>query len=208
MKRVVLITGGASGLGLATAAELAKDAGNTVVIASRNMSAVDAAVKKLNSQSGRDNVRGLHLDLGSLAGVAAFTKDLTAQFPRVDVLLCNAGVAGVPYTLSPEGFESTFATNHLGHLLLIDSCLAATPPPSRIVIVSSGTHDPSTHSGAPAPEWTTTEALAHPQKYDANVAYSSSKLANAMTGKYLARHLDAKTASVARALPPPCHTPR
>lgn len=200
MTRIILVTGGASGLGLAAARALCTDPGNTVVIASRHSASVARAVSDL-SKGVHANVSGLVVDLASLASVAALADEVKKQYGRVDVLLCNAGITGpAKLTLSPDGFEATFATNHLGHLFLIDKFLTGgKTPPSRIVVVSSGTHDPASRSGAPAPAWTNAAAWANPPSasYNAGTAYTNSKLANAMTGRYLSRTLDAARTTVA-----------
>lgn len=199
MSRIILVTGATSGIGLETARVLSRDTRNTVVIASRSKDKVDRTVVEL-SKEGSSNVRGMVLDLGSLKNVGDFVAVFKKQFASLDVLLCNAGITGpFSHTTTEDGFETTFATNHLGHLLLTDLFLGgdAAFVPSRLVIVSSGTHDPDSHSGMPAPSYTTVEDWSHPTKYDSSIAYTSSKLANAMTGRYFGRHLDPSKTTVA-----------
>ena len=195
------MTGGNSGIGLETSRVLSRDAGNTVVIASRSLDRVGRVVEMLNKESGHDNVLGMELNLGSLARVAAFVKEFQTRFKQLNVILCNAGVTGpFSYTQTEDGFEETFATNHLGHMLLTESFLASNDAsfvPQRVVIVSSGTHDPDTHSGMAYPMFSTTAEWANPTKYDSPTAYTNSKLANAMYGRYLARTLDPSKTTVA-----------
>ena len=200
-QRIILVTGGSSGIGLETARVLSLDATNVVVIASRSLERVNKSVEELNQGSGHSNVHGMELNLGSLSAVAAFVEEFRKKFKALHVLLNNAGVTGpFKYTTTDDGFETTFATNHLGHMQLTESFLESSDTafvPQRVVIVSSGTHDPDTHSGMAYPSFSTTAEWANPTKYDSPLAYTNSKLANAMYGRYLARTLDPSKTTVA-----------
>jgi NAD(P)-dependent dehydrogenase (short-subunit alcohol dehydrogenase family) len=82
----------------------------------------------------------------------ALVRERAAALPNLDVVVANAGVqnpAGPTFT--PAGVEQTLAINVLGHVALIDTLLAAPTPPSRAVLLGSGTHDPTRHTGMPAP---------------------------------------------------------
>jgi NAD(P)-dependent dehydrogenase (short-subunit alcohol dehydrogenase family) len=135
---IVLVTGGNSGIGFECARELARR-GARVLIASRNQMASEQAVRRIARESGEGRVSSLPLDLGSLAAVRAFAKEIEAQRLPLRALVCNAGLQmNSGPKLTPDGFESTFAVNHLGHFLLVNlllSRLLATAP-ARIVIVS------------------------------------------------------------------------
>src|SRR5512134_454926 len=141
---VVLVTGGNSGIGFECARELARR-GARVLIASRNQTASDAAVRRIARESGEGAASALALDLGSLAGVRQFAKEIEARDLPLRALVCNAGLQlNRGPKLTPDGFETTFAVNHLGHFLLthllLERLLAHAP--SRIVVVASGVHDP------------------------------------------------------------------
>ena len=114
--KTVLITGGNSGIGYQTALELAKR-GARVIIACRDKGRGDEAVHKLRHESHSDRVELELLDLASLKSVKACAQSLLARLDRLDILINNAGVGGLPYTKSADGYEMTFAVNHLGFLL-------------------------------------------------------------------------------------------
>jgi NAD(P)-dependent dehydrogenase (short-subunit alcohol dehydrogenase family) len=130
------------------------------------------------------DVRVVQLDLASLASVRAAASEVRAAFPRLDLLINNAGVMGVPYQRTEDGFELTFATNHLGHFaltgLLLDRLCAA--PGARIVTVSSRGH----HSGV-----MNFDDLQGERRYRPERAYWQSKLANLLFSYELQRRLAA-----------------
>ena len=120
--------------------------------------------------------------------------------PPLHALICNAGVqSGAKQTFTADGFESTFGVNHLGHFLLVNLLLPRLAAPARVVVVSSGTHDPALKTGVPAPAWNDPMALAKgelgplaakdaPTKRGQRL-YSTSKLANVLFTYELARRL-------------------
>lgn len=136
-----LITGGSTGIGLSTAAALARDGGR-VYLACRNPTAGASAVARVSAASGSADVRLLPLDLASLASV----RDCAAAFLALDeplhVLVNNAGVGGLRGRTA-DGFELHFGVNHLGHYalthLLLERLVASGPAP-RVVNVSSEAH--------------------------------------------------------------------
>ena len=168
-ERVAVVTGANSGLGLVTARELSR-AGARVVLASRSaQKGQDAAVRIAAAVPGAD-VRPAVLDLADLESVRAFA----AVAPdRLDLLINNAGVMAAPRRITKDGFESHFATNHLGHFaltgLLLGRLLAAPAP--RVVTVSSTMHRGGTIDF---------DDLQGERKYSRWGAYSQSKLANLM----------------------------
>ena len=105
----------------------------------------------------------LPLDLSRQASVRAFVEAFRrGQFPPLVGIVCNAGLqnVGTP-TKTEEGYETTFAVNHLGHYLLTRLLLPDLATNASITFVSSGTHDPKQKTGMPVPRYVTTEALAH-----------------------------------------------
>ncbi len=134
-----MITGGNSGIGLATATALAQR-GAAVVITARDLSRGRAAASKIKADTGVSAIP-MVLDLASLASVRSFTDALTARLGRIDVLVNNAGCYVTPRRETVDGFEWTMGVNHLGPFLL--TCRLARDPatrPDRIVNVASDVH--------------------------------------------------------------------
>jgi NAD(P)-dependent dehydrogenase (short-subunit alcohol dehydrogenase family) len=124
----IVVTGGNSGVGKATAAALAA-AGHSVVIACRTMPKAEQAAAAMAG-----DVEVAQLDLADLASVREFA----ASVADVDVLINNAGVMGLPLTTTVDGFEATMATNYLGHFAL--TCQLADRIRDRVISVTSATH--------------------------------------------------------------------
>lgn len=133
--RVIIVTGASSGLGLAATANLVSR-GATVVMAVRN---TDKGERQRRGLQEPDRAVVLTLDLAQPPSVKAFSRAVIERFDRLDGLLNNAGIMAPPPTLTPEGIELQWATNHLGHFALTGlllGLLTATPD-SRVVAVSS-----------------------------------------------------------------------
>jgi NAD(P)-dependent dehydrogenase (short-subunit alcohol dehydrogenase family) len=135
-----LITGGNTGIGLATATELARRGGR-VYVACRSEAKGSHAVASIVATTGNASVSFLPLDLGDLASVRACADTFLATGQPLNVLINNAGVAG-QRGLTSDGFELTFGVNHLGHFALTMALLdrLADSGPARIVTVSSDAH--------------------------------------------------------------------
>lgn len=156
-----IVTGGNSGLGFECASALAKDSSTLVIIACRNALQGEQAAQRVRAAGG--NVDVLPLDLAKQASVRSFVETFRKRrFPPLVGVVCNAGMqnVGAP-TKTEEGYETTFAVNHLGHYLLTRLLLSDLARGARIIFVSSGTHDPEQKTGMPAPGYTTAEAVAH-----------------------------------------------
>jgi len=136
----VVVTGGASGIGLETVRSLAK-AGAEVTLAVRDTEAGGRAAQDVVGTTGNTTLRVARLDLVDLDSVAAFVADWDGP---LDLLINNAGVMALPQlTLTDRAWETQFATNHLGHFALtvgLHDALAAAPDGARIVSVSSTGH--------------------------------------------------------------------
>ncbi|KAF2710679.1 NAD(P)-binding protein [Pleomassaria siparia CBS 279.74] len=143
--KTVLITGvSPGGLGAAFAISISASEPALLVIAGRNPTKSQETADAIVKAHPQVQVRVLDLDLQSLSKVraAAETVNGWADIPTIDVLVNNAGIMAVDYSLSPEGFENQFATNHLGPFLftnlIIGKILASTS--RRVVTVSSDGH--------------------------------------------------------------------
>ena len=185
----VLMTGGTSGIGLHAARRLLSSRDAELTVAARQTGA------RPGSRNARP--RMLPVRLESLASVRDLARALQAE-PAFDVVALNAGVQCTTAQTSEDGFELTFAVNHLAHYLLARLLAPTLAPGGRIIFTASGTHDPEEKTGMPAPRHADAIRLAFPARdpqRDANPmkagrrAYSTSKLCNIMTARELANRL-------------------
>lgn len=136
--KTVLITGGSSGIGKATAMEMSRR-GARVILACRCVNRGKQAAKEICSTYSNADVVVKELDLASLASVRSFAEAFLKEESCLDILINNAGVYGPVVKKTVDGFEAQFGINHLGHFLLtnllLDLIISSTP--SRIVVVSS-----------------------------------------------------------------------
>ncbi len=180
--KTVVITGGNSGIGFETASALA-GAGARVVITARDRERGEAAVTELRARQGGD-VDLAVFDLGSLASVRAGATEVLERCPRVDVLVNNAGVVLTGRRVTADGYEATFAVNHLGPFfftqLLTERLVASAP--ARVVTVSSTAHRSARRGMA-------FDDLQAERGYSAMPVYGRSKLANILFTTELARRL-------------------
>src|SRR5881394_369122 len=139
--RTAVVTGANGGLGLETARALA-GADATVVIASRNQEKATEAVKDIRRGMPGATLEVVELDLGSLASVHTAAEKILASHQKLDLLVNNAGVMGIPEGKTSDGFETQFGVDHLGHFaltaLLMPALLRADA--ARIVTVTSTAH--------------------------------------------------------------------
>ena len=139
--KTILITGSTDGIGKQTALELAS-MGAHVLVHGRNLQRCQQAVEDIRQQSGNPAVEYLLADLSSLAQVHTLAADVQQRTQHLDVLINNAGVFYKERTLSGDGYEMTFAVNHLAHFLLTNLLLPhlQKAEAARIVTVSSMLH--------------------------------------------------------------------
>jgi len=198
--KTAIITGGNSGLGYHCAKAIAATGGWHVIIACRNQMTAAEAVSRLKALSGDLQIEAMELDLASLKSVRRFANDFAVRpLPPLGAIVCNAGieiVSGRTYT--EDGFETTFAVNHLGHFLLVNMLLRRLEAPARIVVVSSGTHNPDQFTGMPKANYQGTREAAMPKSeidgaegtsVAGRRAYTTSKLCNVMFTYELSRRL-------------------
>ena len=168
--KAVVVTGGASGIGIETARALA-GTGAEVTLAVRDIERGREVARDIAATTGNAAVRASHLDLADLASVDAFA---AAWRGPLHVLVNNAGVMDTPETYTPLGWELQFATNHMGHFALalgLHDALAADGA-ARIVSVSS-----SGHGRSPV---VFEDLFFDRRAYDPGLAYGQSKTANAL----------------------------
>ncbi len=161
------------------------------MLACRNPARAEQAADRLRLASPRASIATVELDLASLASVRAAADQLRSAWPRLDLLVNNAGVMEVPYERTEDGFELTFAINHLGHFALTGlllPCLLATPG-SRVVTMSSQGHAEGVMNFGD---------LQYDSGYEPATAYFQSKLANLLFSYELDRRLRAARRSHCR----------
>lgn len=183
----VMVTGATAGIGFETAKAIAKE-GAEVIIVGRNEAKTKDVVEQLKSASGNQAISFLLADLSSLAQVRKLAADFLAKYDRLDVLVNNAGSVNPKREKSADGFELTFAANHLQYFLLTNLLLPALEKaaPARVVCVASEAHRGATLDFA--------DLMTEP--YSAFDAYGRSKLANILFGREAARRFAAKGITV------------
>ncbi|MCX7863671.1 MAG: SDR family NAD(P)-dependent oxidoreductase [Novosphingobium sp.] len=173
--QLVLVTGVSAGLGVETA-RAASAHGATVIGMARDLAKAARAL----GEAGCD-IEVLECDLASLASVRACADALLARHRKLDVVIANAGVMNCPFGLTEDGFETHFATNHLGHFVLVNRILPLVSNGGRIVILSSSAHRAG-DVDLDDPNW-------QRQDYDPFAAYGRSKTANILYAVELNRRL-------------------
>jgi NAD(P)-dependent dehydrogenase (short-subunit alcohol dehydrogenase family) len=181
--KTVLVTGGNQGIGRATAVALARK-GARVVLVARSEEKGQRAVADVQAATGSKEVELLVADLSSLEQVRHAAAEFKRRHDRLHVLVNNAGVVVPSRRVTIDGFEETFAINHLAYFLLtrelLDVLHAAAP--ARIVNVSSTAH------ASARMQWDDLQFAQQP--YLQWRAYAQSKLANVLFTYELARRLD------------------
>lgn len=189
--KTILITGANCGIGKAAAEILARrDA--RVIMACRDVAAGEAALIDVAAASGCDltKLAVKKLDLASLKSVRDFADDFIASETRLDVLICNAGVAFVKEKrLTEDGFEMQMGTNHLGHVALTERLMpmlknnSPSDSPARVVLVSS-----VLYKGGRIDE-ALEDLNFEKSEYSPSRGYANSKLANILYAGELSRRL-------------------
>ncbi|MEH1998122.1 MAG: protochlorophyllide reductase [Nostoc sp.] len=218
-KPTVVITGTSSGVGLYAAKALAEK-GWYVVLACRDLAKAQKAAQAVEIPY--NSYTSMHIDLGSLESVRQFVKNFRASGKSLDALVCNAAIY-MPLLKeplrSPEGFELSVATNHLGHFLLCNLLLEDLKKSSsepRLVILGTVTHNPDELGGKipPRPDLGDLQGFAEGfkepismidgKKFEPVKAYKDSKVCNVLTMRELHRRYHESTGIVFNSLYPGC----
>jgi NAD(P)-dependent dehydrogenase (short-subunit alcohol dehydrogenase family) len=191
--KVVLITGGTSGIGRAAATALAA-MGAEVAVTGRSRQRGEAAVEEIRDTSGNERVSLMLADLAVQTEVRGLAEEFRERYDRLDVLVNNAGIIQSKRTETPDGLELTLAVNHLAPFLLTNLLLdlLKESAPSRIITVSS-----EARRGAQIDF----EDLQSERRYRAFKVYGMTKLANILFTYELAERLEG-TGVVANCLHP------
>jgi retinol dehydrogenase 12 len=181
--RSFLVTGANSGIGRALAEALAFGGGR-VLLAARSEERTRPVLEEIRARDRSADVEFLHLDLADLGSVRQAAERVLAEGKPLDVLVNNAGVAGTR-ALSADGFDLTYATNHIGpfHLTALLLPVLQRAPQGRIVNVSSIAHE-----RVPGIDWTLLERRTEPRQSGFK-DYAVTKLMNVLHAKELARRL-------------------
>lgn len=220
-KSTVVITGTSSGVGLYAAKALAATGKWHVVMACRNLEKTEQAAQSVGIP--QDSYSIIHLDLASLDSVRKFVQDFRATGKKLDALVCNAAIY-MPLIkeplFSPDGYELSVATNHLGHFLLCNLMLedlqkssAAEP---RLIILGTVTHNPNELGGKipPRPDlgdlkgfeagFKAPHCMIDGKKFEPVKAYKDSKVCNVLTMRELHRRFHDSTGITFSSLYPGC----
>ncbi len=192
--RTIVMTGGTSGFGAITSGRIADAPDTRLLLGARG--------------AAPDRIESLPLDLATLASVRSFAASVIERLggTEIDALVFNAG------TLNPDvdgrtadGFETTFAVNHLAHYLLVRLLLGSLARGATVILTTSGTHDPAQGAGFPVPLHADARLLAHPEcvvsqdrkpGVAARRAYTASKLCNVLTARALAAVPEARVREI------------
>jgi NAD(P)-dependent dehydrogenase (short-subunit alcohol dehydrogenase family) len=179
--RIAIVTGASSGIGLHTVLGLVR-VGMRVVMVGRDRARTEAARRFVREHSGSDGIDVLLADFSRLDEVRRLAGEIVSAHNRIDLLVNNAGMMSRRYRFSFDGFELTFAVNHLAPFLLthllLDRLKASAP--ARIINVASEAHRGHRLNFSD---------LARPQDWGTLKAYGRSKLCNILFTRELAMRL-------------------
>jgi retinol dehydrogenase 12 len=187
--RVVVITGATSGVGKATATELARR-GATVALVARDQARAEGVAGEI-AQAGWGPRPDVFLaDLGRQSDVRRVASELLAHYPEIHILVNNAGLVNLQRTETEDGIEAVFAVNHLAYFLLTNLLLdrLRRSPPARIVNVAS-----DAHRFVPGIQF---DDIGFSRRYRAMRVYGHSKLANILFTRELAERLSGSAVTV------------
>jgi len=198
--KVILVTGGTTGIGAETVIALAKHNPTKIYFTGRNESSAKSVISSIQETTPTAPVEFLPCDLSSLTSVQDAAKKILATESRLDILICNAGIMAVPPSQTKEGYEIQFGTNHVGHALLIKLLLPLLDKTQqdgdkdvRIVILTSQGYGLHPKGGILFSRLKT--PLDDLGVIGGWTRYGQSKLANLLYARELARHYPNITAT-------------
>jgi NAD(P)-dependent dehydrogenase (short-subunit alcohol dehydrogenase family) len=192
--RTIVMTGGTSGFGVVTADRIAAAPDTRLVLGTRGIAP--------------DRIESLPLDLVALASVRSFAASVIEWLgdTEINALVLNAGTLNPDVDgRTPDGFETTFAVNHLAHYLLVWLLLGHLARGATVIMTTSGTHDPAEGASLPVPLHADARLLAHPELEPSQErkpglagrrAYTTSKLCNVLTARALAAVPEARARQI------------
>ena len=185
-KKLIMITGGTAGIG-ETAARILATQGHEIILVGRDPQKTKGVVERLRAQTGNNSIHGLLADFSDLDQIRGLVEQVKTQFPKLDVLVNNAGTYFGKRERTKYGAEKTFVVNHLAPFLLTNLLLDHLQEHARIINVSSNAH----YGGA-----LDLNDLNLAKFYFGLIAYRRSKLANVLFTYELARRLADTTITV------------
>ena len=177
--KFIMITGATSGIGQAAAQALAAQ-GHEILIVGRNPAKTEGVAKQIREQTGNQAVHFLLADFSDLEQIRHLAEQVKTQFPKLDVLVNNAGAYFNRRQRMSGGVEKTFFVNHLAPFLLTNLLLDHLQSPARIINVASDAHQYGQLD---------LNDLNFEKSYFGFAAYARSKLANILFTYELARRL-------------------
>lgn len=179
--RIALVTGATSGLGKVTALELAKMKASVIVVG-RNPAKTEATVREIIAESGNQSVDMLLADLSSMDEVRQLANQFLERYQRLDILVNNAGGVFSQRQTTADGYELTFALNHLAYFLLTNLLLdVLKSSQARIINIASSVHKRGKLDF---------DDLQSEKSYQFFRVYGTSKLCNVLFTYELARRLE------------------
>lgn len=191
--KVALITGGTAGLGYETALSFAAHNPGRILFTGRSQPSADKLIKDVNSKYPKVSIAFVKCDLASLESVRNAAKVITAESDRLDIVMANAGIMGVPPSRTKDGYEIQFGTNHIGPALLtnlLTPLLESTAQKTgdvRIVWNTSLGHKGHPPGGIQFDKLKTKQADIFPVMAHW-IRYGQSKLANLLYARAYAKH--------------------
>ncbi|KAK4551348.1 hypothetical protein LTR86_011223 [Recurvomyces mirabilis] len=200
-EKVILVTGGNSGLGAESILQLAKHNPSRIYLAARTKSKASRAIEDIERRVPQAAITFLELDLSSFGSIKRAANTLIQSAERLDVLMNNAGIMATPAGLTKDGYEVQFGTNHVGHALLTRLLLPLLQKTAemqgehadvRIVTVAA-----EAYKIAPKGGLVFTECKTDMHCFSTWTRYGQSKLANILyTNELAAHHPDIKCISL------------